>query len=141
MEHNAMAVASAPAPSTRPGLLDRISTALYTQPWLLMLLLFALLGVPPFTNMLRIGESFELSLVWVAWAIGLGVVGMLLGVYFGLAMRVIGQIMTRFNDRIVLRILLVGIITGAVGFIWLWPRRISWVTGAGAKERSSSWTT
>ena len=37
-----MAVASAPAPSTRPGLLNRISTALYTRPWLLLLLLFAL---------------------------------------------------------------------------------------------------
>ena len=37
-----MAVASMPGPSTRPGLLDRISTALYTRPWLLMLLLFAL---------------------------------------------------------------------------------------------------
>ena len=31
-EHKAMAVASAPAPSTRPGLLDRISTALYIYP-------------------------------------------------------------------------------------------------------------
>ncbi|MFN8469164.1 MAG: ABC transporter permease [Caldilineaceae bacterium] len=39
-----MAVASTPAsaPSTRPGLLNRISTALYTRPWLLLLLLFAL---------------------------------------------------------------------------------------------------
>jgi putative spermidine/putrescine transport system permease protein len=37
-----MAVASASAPTTRPGLLNRISTALYTRPWLLLLLLFAL---------------------------------------------------------------------------------------------------
>jgi putative spermidine/putrescine transport system permease protein len=37
-----MAVASASNPSTRPGLLNRISTALYTRPWLLLLLLFAL---------------------------------------------------------------------------------------------------
>jgi putative spermidine/putrescine transport system permease protein len=37
-----MAVASTTAPGTRPGLLDRISTALYTRPWLLLLLLFAL---------------------------------------------------------------------------------------------------
>ncbi len=37
-----MAVASASTPSTRPGLLNRISTALYTRPWLLLLLLFAL---------------------------------------------------------------------------------------------------
>ncbi len=37
-----MAVASASTPRTRPGLLNRISTALYTRPWLLLLLLFAL---------------------------------------------------------------------------------------------------
>jgi putative spermidine/putrescine transport system permease protein len=37
-----MAVASPTAPTTRPGLLNRISTALYTRPWLLTLLLFAL---------------------------------------------------------------------------------------------------
>ena len=37
-----MAVASASTPGTRPGLLNRISTALYTRPWLLLLLLFAL---------------------------------------------------------------------------------------------------
>jgi putative spermidine/putrescine transport system permease protein len=37
-----MAVASASTPTTRPGLLNRISTALYTRPWLLLLLLFAL---------------------------------------------------------------------------------------------------
>jgi putative spermidine/putrescine transport system permease protein len=39
-----MSVASTPAsaPSTRPGLLNRVSTALYTRPWLLLLLLFAL---------------------------------------------------------------------------------------------------
>ncbi len=37
-----MAVASAAAPTTRPGLLNRLSTALYTRPWLLLLLLFAL---------------------------------------------------------------------------------------------------
>jgi len=37
-----MAVASASAPGTRPGLLNRVSTALYTRPWLLLLLLFAL---------------------------------------------------------------------------------------------------
>lgn len=37
-----MAVASAPAPAARGGLLNRISTALYTRPWLLTLLLFAL---------------------------------------------------------------------------------------------------
>jgi putative spermidine/putrescine transport system permease protein len=42
MEHFAMAVASVPAPSTRSGLLNRLSTALYTRPWLLLLLLFAL---------------------------------------------------------------------------------------------------
>src|SRR5262245_60334755 len=40
MEHTVMAVASAPAPSTRPGLLNHVSTALSTRPWLL--LLFAL---------------------------------------------------------------------------------------------------
>ena len=37
-----MAVASASTPRTRLGLLNRISTALYTRPWLLLLLLFAL---------------------------------------------------------------------------------------------------
>ena len=37
-----MAVASASAPGTRRGLLNRVSTALYTRPWLLLLLLFAL---------------------------------------------------------------------------------------------------
>lgn len=37
-----MAVASTSTPRTRPGLLNRISTALYTRPWLLLLLLFAL---------------------------------------------------------------------------------------------------
>jgi len=37
-----MAVASASTPATRPGLLNRLSTALYTRPWLLLLLLFAL---------------------------------------------------------------------------------------------------
>ena len=37
-----MAFASASTPDTRPGLLNRISTALYTRPWLLLLLLFAL---------------------------------------------------------------------------------------------------
>jgi putative spermidine/putrescine transport system permease protein len=38
----AVASASTPASSTRPGLLNRVSTALYTRPWLLLLLLFAL---------------------------------------------------------------------------------------------------
>ncbi len=37
-----MAAASASAPSARRGLLNRVSTALYTRPWLLLLLLFAL---------------------------------------------------------------------------------------------------
>ena len=37
-----MAVASALHRRTRPGLLNRLSTALYTRPWLLLLLLFAL---------------------------------------------------------------------------------------------------
>jgi putative spermidine/putrescine transport system permease protein len=37
-----MAVASPTAPTNRTGLLNRISTALYTRPWLLTLLLFAL---------------------------------------------------------------------------------------------------
>jgi putative spermidine/putrescine transport system permease protein len=37
-----MAVASPTAPTTRRGVLNRLSTALYTRPWLLTLLLFAL---------------------------------------------------------------------------------------------------
>lgn len=37
-----MAVAPAPTLRTRPGLLNRLSTALYVRPWLLMLLLFSL---------------------------------------------------------------------------------------------------
>ena len=38
----AVASTSASAPGTRRGLLNRISTGLYTRPWLLLLLLFAL---------------------------------------------------------------------------------------------------
>jgi H+/Cl- antiporter ClcA len=77
-------------------------------------LLFALLNVPPFADFLDVGDSVDLSLALVLWAILLGILGAMLAVYTGVAMRVIGQLMDVFKDRIIARALAAGAIIGAV---------------------------
>lgn len=77
-------------------------------------LLFALLGVPPFAGFLNVGSVSAITLEWVIWAIVLGLAGVLLALYIGVAIRVIGRAMSVFKDRVIARALVAGIVIGAV---------------------------
>ena len=77
-------------------------------------LLFAILKVPPFAGFLADGVPVELTINLAFWAIALGVLGALLALYTGAAMRVVGRLMAVFDDRIILRALVAGAIISVV---------------------------
>ncbi|MDX1417105.1 MAG: chloride channel protein [Candidatus Promineifilaceae bacterium] len=79
-------------------------------------LVFRLLGVPAFAGALSEGEPFDLSVELVIWAIILGLIGAVLAVYTGVAMRVFGTVMGRFEGRPILRVMVAGVIIAIVGY-------------------------
>ncbi|MFN8482351.1 MAG: chloride channel protein [Anaerolineae bacterium] len=77
-------------------------------------LLFTLLKVPPFAGFLDVGEPGGLTVGYAVWAIGLGIVGAILAAYIGIAFQVLGKVMSRFDNQVVLRALVAGVIIGIV---------------------------
>jgi H+/Cl- antiporter ClcA len=79
-------------------------------------LVFTLIGVPPFADALEEGQPFDLTVSLVVWAIVLGLIGALLGVYTGVAMRVFRKLMGAFEDRPIPRVLAAGAILSVICF-------------------------
>lgn len=81
-------------------------------------LIFRLAGVPPFVGVLDEGGVTEMNVELVLWAIGLGLLGALLAVYIGVAMRVAGKVMSTFNGRPITRIMVAAAIIAVVGYFF-----------------------
>jgi H+/Cl- antiporter ClcA len=77
-------------------------------------LLFVLLQVPAFAGFLNVGEPAKLTVEWIVWAIGLGVIGAIVATYIGVAFQVFGKIMSRFGNRVIERVLVAGLVIGIV---------------------------
>jgi hypothetical protein len=77
-------------------------------------LLFTLLKVPPFSGFLDLAEEDVLTLGWIVWALGLGVLGAFIAAYIGVAFQVFGTLMRRFDDRVIVRSLIAGVIVGMI---------------------------
>lgn len=81
-------------------------------------LIFRLIGVPPFAGVLNEGGVTDLTVGLVVWAIALGLLGALLAIYIGAAMRVAGRVMSVFDSRPVTRIMVAGVIIALVGYFF-----------------------
>ena len=68
-------------------------------------LLFTLLKVPPFAGTLDLAEQDVLSLVWIIWAIALGVLGAVIAAYIRFAFQTFGKLMGAFDNQVILRAL------------------------------------
>ncbi len=77
-------------------------------------LVFALLGIPAFAGFLNVGAPAGITLVWVVWAVALGLLGALLALYIAIAVRGAGRVMAAFGDRTILRIVAAALVIGAV---------------------------
>ncbi len=76
--------------------------------------IFSLLGVPAFAGFLDIGHPEGITLAWVIWAIGLGVIGAVVALYVGIAVRLLRRLMDLFQERVMSRILVAGLIIAVV---------------------------
>lgn len=81
-------------------------------------LFYSFLGLTSFASLLAFPPLTEVNWLYIIIAIILGILGALIVVLIGLAMKGIGTVMeTIFKDRIMTRILCAGIITGAICFL------------------------
>lgn len=79
-------------------------------------LFYVSLGLSSFAQMIPFTPITDLKLVYIAYAIMLGVLGALLAVFSGISMQAMGKIMERFQNRIMLRILAAGVVIAAIGY-------------------------
>jgi H+/Cl- antiporter ClcA len=77
-------------------------------------LVFTLVGVPAFAGSLNVGQPAELTLRWVLWAVGLGLVGALVAAFMGVALRGMDRVMGVFKERVIERALVAGVVVGVV---------------------------
>jgi H+/Cl- antiporter ClcA len=80
-------------------------------------LVFALLGIPAFAGFLNVGAPVGISVVWVIWALGLGLAGAIVAIYIALVVRAGKRFMGVFDQRPLLRIMVAAVIIAAVCYL------------------------
>lgn len=80
-------------------------------------LFFTLLGLSVFAQYIPFTPIRGISLTYVLYAIVLSLVGCLVALFMGALFRAFGRVISRiYRDRVVLRIVVAGIITGIIGY-------------------------
>jgi H+/Cl- antiporter ClcA len=80
-------------------------------------LFFALLGLPSFYSAIPFEPIEDVTLEYVLWALGLGLIGALIALVLGASLRVFGSLLDRlFKDGVVVRTVGAGVVIGAVCF-------------------------
>jgi H+/Cl- antiporter ClcA len=74
------------------------------------------LGLPSFAQMIPFTPVAELKIVYIVYAIVLGLVGALLALFAAFSMQAAGRIMGRFEHAVVLRTLLAGVVIAVIGY-------------------------
>jgi H+/Cl- antiporter ClcA len=79
-------------------------------------LFYVALGIPSFAQSIPFTPIAELKLAYVLYAIILGLVGTLLALFAGVSMQAAGRIMSRFDNVVVLRVLIAAVVIALVGY-------------------------
>jgi H+/Cl- antiporter ClcA len=74
------------------------------------------LGLPSFASQIPFTPVTELKLAYIVYAIALGLLGALLALFAGVSMQAAGRIMGRFEDTVVLRVLIAGVVIAIIGY-------------------------
>jgi H+/Cl- antiporter ClcA len=77
-------------------------------------LFFTLLKLPVFAQFIPFTPISTLTLLYVAYALLLGLVGSLLAIFIGGCFQLFGRVMAKFGDRVVLRTLVAGVVIAVV---------------------------
>jgi H+/Cl- antiporter ClcA len=79
-------------------------------------LFYVALGLPSFASQIPFTPVTELKLAYIVYAILLGLLGALLALFAGVSMQAAGRIMGRFENRVVLRVLIAGVVIAIIGY-------------------------
>jgi H+/Cl- antiporter ClcA len=79
-------------------------------------LFYVALGLPSFASQIAFTPVTDLKLSYIVYAIVLGLLGALLALFAGLSMQAAGRIMGRFENTVVLRVLIAGVVIAIVGY-------------------------
>jgi H+/Cl- antiporter ClcA len=79
-------------------------------------LFYVALGIPSFAQSIPFTPITELKLVYVLYAIILGLVGTLLALFAGISMQVAGRIMSRFDNAVIFRVFIAAVVIAIVGY-------------------------
>lgn len=80
--------------------------------------IFTFIDSPGLTNYLYLNQLTSFKAVYIIYVIFFSLIGIALGIYMGIIFKVMAKLFFKFNNKIILRSLIAGIIFGVVGYFF-----------------------